>query len=128
MNGWVVFYLMIYVGLGVAGLWIDFRENRPAWFLAAAVLSDTVIVYLFSSFYYPALRVRLDPYEPAVQILYVAALAWQAFQFQDEFRNPDPDPELSEDQRNRMAHIGLVGATALCLPAFVGAGFAAFAS
>ena len=125
MNGIITFYLMIYVGLAVGGIWIDIRERRPAWFITLATLSDVVIVNLFLAYFDRALREWMDPFAP---VAFLAALGWQIFQLHDEFFAAKPDAESAEDEPERLSDVTLVVVVALCLPAYVGAGFAAFRS
>ena len=125
MSAIVVFYLMLFAGLAVGGLWIDIRERRPAWFIALAAVSDAVIINLFLAYFDHSLRTWMDPVAP---VAYVVALGWQLLQVYDEFRAVEPDPEGGEDVPERLSDVVLVITAALCLPAYVGAGFAAFRS
>ena len=125
MTWWIILYLVLYAVLALAGLWEDYHDNRPAWFFGLAVLSNVTIVYLFVAFWYPALRIRLGIVAPAA---FVASICWEVFQAVEDIRALATDPELSETQQRVVAAITAVTLTALCMPAFVIAGIAAFRS
>ena len=47
MTWWIISYLVLYAVLAVAGVWEDYRDHRPAWFLNVAALSNLTTIYLF---------------------------------------------------------------------------------
>ena len=56
MSWWAIVYLVLFGVLAAAGLWDDFRDRRPAWFLGCAAVSNLTIIFLFVAFWQPSLR------------------------------------------------------------------------
>ncbi len=125
MTWWIISYLVLYAVLAVAGVWEDYRNHRPAWFLNVAALSNLTTIYLFVAFWHPVLRAPLGLVAPAA---FVGAMCWELYQAVDDIRGLASDPELSERQQRVMAAITAVAVFVLCVPAFVVAGMSAFRS
>lgn len=123
MTWWIISYLGLYVVLAVAGVWDDYLNHRPAWFLGVAFLSNLTCIYLFVAFWHPVLRAPLGLVAP---VTFVAAMCWELFQAVEDIRGLAPDPELSEKQQRVVAYFTTLALPLLCAPAFVVAGISAF--
>ena len=123
MSWWVLSYLALFGVLAVAGFWDDFRDRRPAWFLACVFASNVTIVFLFVAFWQPSLR---SPLGLAAPVAFVASMCWEVFQAVEDLRALRADPELSRTQQRVVATITAVALPVICLPAFIVAGISAF--
>jgi len=123
MTWWIILYLVVYCVLAVAGLWDDHRDRRPGRFLGCAVFSNLTVVYLFVAFWQPSLR---SPLNFAAPLAFVASMCWEVFQSVQDIRGLRNDPDLSERHQRLVATITTIVLPAMCLPAFVVAGIAAF--
>jgi hypothetical protein len=123
MSWWIIGYLGLFGVLSAGGLWDDYRDRRPAWFLACAVLSNLTVIYLFVAFWQPSLRLSLGLVAP---VAFVASMCWELFQAVEDIRALRADPELSETERGVVATMTAVALPLVCLPAFIVAGISAF--
>lgn len=76
MSWWTILYLGVFGALAAGGLWDDYRDRRPVWFLACSILSNLTVVYLFVAFWQPSLRSPLGVVAPVV---FLAATGWELF-------------------------------------------------
>jgi hypothetical protein len=123
MSLWIIIYLGLFGVLSVGGLWDDYRDRRPTWFLACAVASNLTVVYLFVAFWQPSLR---SPLGLAAPVAFIASMCWEIFQAVEDIRGLRADPELSETQQRVIATITAIALPVICLPAFIVAGISAF--
>jgi hypothetical protein len=123
MSWWIISYLGLFGLLSAGGVWDDYRDRRPASFLACAGLFNLTVIYLFVAFWQPSLRLALGLVAPAA---FIASMCWELFQAVEDIRGLRADPELSETQRRVVATITAVALPLVCLPAFVVAGISAF--
>ena len=123
MAWWVILYLGLFAVLSVAGLLDDYRDRRPAWFLACAVASNFTVIYLFVAFWQPSLLSGLGVVAIAA---FIASMCWELFQAIADIRALRADPELSDTQQRVVAGMTVVALLLICLPAFVIAGMSAF--
>ena len=123
MSWWIIGYLGLFVVLSAGGLWDDYRDRRPAWFLACAVLSNLTVIYLFVAFWQPSLRSLLGLVAP---VAFIVSMCWELFQAVEDIRGLRADPELSETERRVVATMTAVALPLVCLPAFIVAGISAF--
>jgi hypothetical protein len=123
MSWWIVSYLGLFGVLSAGGVWDDYRDRRPAWFLACAVLSNLTVIYLFVAFWQPFLRSLLGLVAP---VAFIASMCWELFQAVEDIRGLRADPKLSETERHVVATITAVALPLVCLPAFIVAGISAF--
>ena len=123
MSWWIVIYFGLFGVLSAGGLWDDYRDRRPAWFLACAFASNLTVAYLFVAFWQPALRSPLGVVAP---VAFIASMCWELFQAVEDIRGLRANPELSETQRRMVATITAIALPVICLPAFVVAGICAF--
>lgn len=123
MSWWIVIYLVLFAVLSVAGLLDDYRDRRPAWFLACAVASNFTVIYLFVAFWQPSLRFGLSV---AAIAAFIASMGWELYQAIEDIRAIRADPELSETQQRVVAGLTVIALLVICLPAFVIAGMSAF--
>lgn len=125
MSWWIVIYLGLFGVLSAGGMWDDYRDRRPAWFLACALISNLTVIYLFVAFWQPSLRSPLGLVAP---MAFIASMCWELFQAVEDIRSLRADPELSETQQRVVATISAVALLVVCLPAFVVAGISAFSA
>jgi hypothetical protein len=123
MSWWSIIYLVLFAVLAAAGLWDDFCDGRPAWFLGCAMVSNLTVVYLFLAFWQPPLRALLGIAAP---VAFVASTCWELFQAVEDIRGLRSDTELSESQQRVVANITAIALPVICLPAFIVAGISAF--
>ena len=123
MSWWIIIYLGLFGVLSAGGLWDDYRTQRPAWFLALAVVSNLTVIYLFVAFWQPSLRSLLGLVAP---VAFIASMCWELFQVVEDIRGISADPELSKIQQLVFATIAAVALPVICVPAFVVAGISAF--
>jgi hypothetical protein len=123
MSWWIITYLGLFGILSAGGLWDDYNERRPAWFLACAVASNLTVIYLFLAFWQPSLRSSLGLAAPAA---FIASMCWELFQVIEDFRGLRADPKLTETQQRVVATVTAVALSLICLPAFIMAGISAF--
>ena len=123
MSWWIIIYLGLFGVLSAGGLWDDYCDRRPAWFLACAVASNLTVIYLFVAFWQPSLRSHLGLVAP---VAFIASMCWEFYQAVEDIRGLCADPELSETQQRVVATITAVALPVVCLPAFVIAGISAF--
>lgn len=123
MPWWIIIYLVLFSVLSAGGLWDDYRDRRPAWFLACAVASNLTVVYLFVAFWQPSPRSPLGLVAP---VAFIASMGWEVYQAVEDIRGLRADPELSDTQQRMVATITAVALPVICLPAFVVAGISAF--
>jgi len=116
-------YLGLFGVLSAGGLWDDYRDRRPAWFLACAVASNLTVVYLLVTFWQPSLR---SPLGLAAPVAFIASMCWELFQAIEDVRALRTDPELSETPQRMVATITAIALPTICLPAFIVAGISAF--
>ena len=123
MPALIIVYLLLFLVLSIGGWWDDFQEHRPVWHLVSDVVSTAVITVLFVSRWHASFR---PPWPAVAQIAFVAATAWEAFQFVTDLRNIQRDPDFSRRENFAFAAVSVVVVSALLLPAFIVAGIAAF--
>jgi len=123
MSWWIIIYLGLFGVLSAAGLWDDYRDRRPAWFLACAVASNLTVGYLFVAFWQPSLR---SPMGLVAPVAFIGSMCWELFQAVEDIRGLRVDPELSETQQRVVASISAIALAVICLPAFIVAGISAF--
>jgi hypothetical protein len=123
MPWWVISYLALFGALSAGGVWDDYRDRRPAWFLACAVLSNLIVIYLFVALWQPSLRL---PWDLVAPVAFIASMCWEVFQAVEDIRSLRADPELAEAQQRALATITAVALLLVCLPAFIIAGISAF--
>jgi hypothetical protein len=123
MTWWIIIYLGLFGMLSAGGLWDDYRDGRPAWFLGCAVVSNVIVIYLFVAFWQPSLRA---PFGTLAPVAFVASMCWELFQAVEDIRGLRSDPELSERQQRVVASITAIALPIICLPAFIVAGISAF--
>lgn len=124
MPSWAILYLICFAALGVAGVWVDCRERRPAWFLTCAILSNLAVIYLFITFWRPVFRV---PLWYAAPVIYLASVFWEVFSMVDEIRSLRGEPSMGDPERRIVAVVTAVATSVLVLPAFIVAGMSALA-
>ena len=123
MPWWSIIYLALFGVLAAAGLWDDFRDRRPAWFLGCVVFSNLTVIYLFASYWQPFLRAPLGVMAP---VAFVASMFWELYQAFLDIRAISADPELSKTGQRTIAGITAIALPITCLPAFIVAGISAF--
>lgn len=123
MPWWVTLYFALFGLLALAGIWDDYSDRRPVWFLCCAVLSNLVIVFLFIAFWYPLLSNSLGFAAPVV---FLGSVGWEVYEAVRDIRALRSDPELSESQQRFVATLTAVAIPVICLPAFIVAGITAF--
>ena len=123
MSWWIIIYLGLFGLLSAAGLWDDYHDRRPAWFLGCAVASNLTVIYLFVAFWQPSLRSPLGLVAP---VAFIASICWELFQAVQDIRALRTDPELSETQQRVIPTITAIALPMICLPAFIVAGISAF--
>ncbi|HEY9467903.1 MAG TPA: hypothetical protein VIR54_32640 [Vicinamibacterales bacterium] len=122
MPWWIAAYLVSFAMLGVAGLWDDYTDRRPGWFLACSVVANVTVIYLFVALWQPSLRSQLGMLAP---VAFIASVCWEWFQAIEDIRSMRTNPELSEAQPSTVATATVV-MLVICLPAFAVAGISAF--
>jgi hypothetical protein len=123
MSWWAVVYFGLFGVLSVAGLWDDFCERRPAWFLTCAVVSNLIVAYLIVAYWRQSLSAALGIVAP---VAFVVSMGWELFQEVEYLHEMHSDPELSEGEQNVFTHITAIVTLAICLPAYIVAGISAF--
>jgi hypothetical protein len=123
MPWWIIIYLGLFGVISAGGLWSDYRDRRPAWFLACAAASNLTVIYLFVAFWQPSLRSPLGLVAP---VAFIASVCWELFQAVEDIRGIRSDPELSETEQRVIAIATVVLMLVICLPAIVVAGISAF--
>ncbi|HEU4340453.1 MAG TPA: hypothetical protein VFU31_02665 [Candidatus Binatia bacterium] len=123
MSWWIISYFVLFAVLAAGGLWDDWRDRRPAWFLGCALLSNVIIAYLFVAFWQPSLRAPLGV---VAQLAFAASICWELFQLVQDIHGLHSDPELSERQQRLYATVVAIAVPLICLPAFLIAGITAF--
>jgi hypothetical protein len=123
MSWWIVVYLGLFGVLAVAGLWDDYCDRRPAWFLGCAVISNLTIICLFVAFWNPPLHSILGGIAP---VLFIASTCWELFQAVEDLRNQRADPQLSKSQERLAGIVTALVLPLISLPAIVVAGIDAF--
>ncbi len=123
MSWWAIIYFGLFGVLSVAGLWDDFFERRPAWFLACAVASNLIMADLIVAFWRPSLSAALGIVAP---VAFVVSMCWELFQAVEDLRTLHSDPDLSESEQRFVTIFTAITLPVLCLPAFIVAGISAF--
>lgn len=123
MSWWIIVYIGLFILLSAAGLWGDYCDRRPAWFLVCAFLANVIVVYLFITFWHTSLRIPLGVVAP---IAFIASMCWEAFQAIEEILDLPADPELTVKQQRTVAALTTVALIILCVPVFIVAGISAF--
>ena len=119
MPWWVILYFGIFCLLGLAGIWDDYRDQRPGWFLGCAVISNLIVAYLFVAYWQPAL---LAPLGSIGSGGFVAAMGWELFQAVEDSRALNTASEFPR----KVAIATVIVGPLICLPAFIIAGVSAF--
>lgn len=123
MSWWFGIYLGLYAVLSAAGLRDDYRDRRPAWFLASAIASNLTVAFFFIAFWQPSF---CAPLGLAAPLAFIAAMCWEWFQTAQDIRRLCAEPGLSAPQQRLIAIISTLFSLTICLPAFAVAGISAF--
>ncbi len=122
MEWWQAVYFGIYLILAIAGIWNDFSEGRPAFFLGAAFLSNFIILYLCIIYWYPSVDFTIGYLAP---VALAAAIGWEIYQVYLDLLSPESSEEESSLSRKEKQVIACA-MILFYLPAFFVAGKSAF--
>lgn len=123
MPMWIFVYLCLFLVLSVGGIWDDYQDQRPAWHLICAALATIVITLLFVSRWH----MSFQPAFPAViQVVFLAAIAWELFSFISDLRSIRRDPDFTNREYIIFTVVSIVFVSAVSLPAFIIAGITVF--
>lgn len=111
---WVLLYLVIYAGIGIAAAVDDCRRSeRLSWAfgeLLATALGSLLVVALWQE----SLRLTLGK---AVLPLFAGVLLWEIVAAVHDLKNVEPDPELSAASNIAANRLGVALATLMVAPA-----------
>ncbi|MBI3417792.1 MAG: hypothetical protein HY043_21075 [Verrucomicrobia bacterium] len=123
MSSWIIIYLCLFGAISAGGVWDDYRNQRQAWVLGCAIVSNLTVAYLFVAFWQPTLRIPLSFVAP---LAFAASMCWEMFQVFEDIRTLRADPKLNEMKQPAIAIFIAVALLVICLPAFIVAGISAF--
>ncbi len=119
MPWWAIIYLVIFVGFSLVADTLSFRDDGVRWRHVCDCVAGLAFALLFVAFWMPTVRSALGLVAP---ILFLAALAWEAYSSPRDLREIWHDGELSKTERISL----LVLPPLFVWPLYVVAGIGAF--
>ena len=80
MPWWATIYIGFFAAIGLLSIEKDWRDE-PLWISGASLLSNLIIIYLYTSYWHPTLSSHLGLFGP---LAFLAALFWETFQIMDD--------------------------------------------
>jgi len=96
MPWWAIIYLVLFAAVTLSGALLCLRDDGLSFGRVCDFLAPVVFAYFFTSFWLPQLRLSLGH---LASVLFLAAVAWEAYSWPSDRRKTNADTEVSQGEK-----------------------------
>ena len=116
MTWWAWLWIAVLVVVTAAGMWDDWNDRRPAWYVAAGGVSGAVCVVCVVAYFVNPVGAALGNW--LLSVAFVSAV-WIAIELTADYRSMRNAPRSTEGENQVTALMGIGISVALFAPALV---------